>query len=996
MARRLFAVIALAAAMGLIFGGLQVASAVSKASEFARVTHLARLGQQGIILASVLEQERAQTAMQLAVHNGSGSGLPGDLVHWYGPVDSDSATGGVTGQAATKFTQLAASVSTSYPAGAQEQVANVLGDVVQAIPGIRSEAQWAEAPATVGGLPAPGTELTSIDYYSQAIGEIFQLNDTIAQGSGDATLMQDVQQLGAISRATDQASQQQAILWSALISYAHDHGAYSGAVPGLEQIYQALASSSAQQVGYLDSFQASASAAQGQQMQAAAFREPDATMAGVEDYVLENQTLNLTDVGMPGVAAAAQWSAVSGAAVSQYGQLETQLAQAIVDRSEAVQHAAERSAWETSVLTAIVLLLILLAAILVARSLVLPLRRLREGALEVASTSLPARVRALAERTEPAEALEVEPISVLSVDEIGQVARAFDQVHREAVRLAGNEAMLRSSLNAMFISLSRRSQSLIERLSRMIDGLELNEDDPDRLSNLFAMDHLITRMRRNSENLLVLAGYETARKRTEPVLLGDVVRAAASEIEQYGRVVLSVQSGIEVSGLASTDVIHLLAEIIENATLYSPRTTEVYVTGQELPTGGVLIEVTDNGVGISEGRLQELNWRLEHPPVVDVSVSRHMGLFAVSHLAARHKVAVRLRPASPRGMVAMIWLPSAVAAPATIGYGERLRRLGAGHQMTGERGGLADRPAAVPSGAQSLPVRTAGAALAEGGRPSGPGALGPGGPSPARPGPEVPNPGLLGPGMAGQGLPGSRGAGPVLSGTGMTGAGRTGPAMAASTEGRMTGPQPAQGRMTTGPQAAAGRAATGWFAPRGAAAGSRGPGRHSAGSGFAGGAPAGGQSAGGRPAGSRPGGAHAASGPAGGGQAGSARAGNGQAGNGQPTGGAARAWPSPLQDDAPEPMTAGLTGAGLPMRMPRGDRAPVPASAPLAAPADQAPLASRSPESARSRLGGFQHGSRRAESRQPPPGGAAPRSPGGTPDQTAGASDVRAGEGTDR
>ena len=139
------------------------------------------------------------------------------------------------------------------------------------------------------------------------------------------------------------------------------------------------------------------------------------------------------------------------------------------------------------------------------------------------------------------------------------------------MRLAGNEAQLRGNLNAMFISLSRRSVPLIDRLARMIDELEQNEDDPDQLANLFAMDHLVTRMRRNSENLLVLAGEEPVRKWTEPVPLADVARAATSEIEQYGRVVLNIQPGIMVSGQAAADVVHLLAEIIENATLFSPQ-----------------------------------------------------------------------------------------------------------------------------------------------------------------------------------------------------------------------------------------------------------------------------------------------------------------------------------------------------------------------------------------------------------------------------------------
>ena len=204
-----------------------------------------------------------------------------------------------------------------------------------------------------------------------------------------------------------------------------------------------------------------------------------------------------------------------------------------------------------------VLLIVLLAALLVARSLVLPLRRLRAGALDIASVQLPERVRLLSENPESAASLEVAPINVTSQDEIGQVARAFDQVHSEAVRLAGEQALLRSSFNAMFVNLSRRSQTLIERLARMIDNLEQNEDDPDRLGSLFSMDHLVTRMRRNSENLLLLAGHENPRKWSEAVPLADIARAATSEIEQYNRVTLNIPPGISVIGQAVSDVVHL-------------------------------------------------------------------------------------------------------------------------------------------------------------------------------------------------------------------------------------------------------------------------------------------------------------------------------------------------------------------------------------------------------------------------------------------------------
>jgi Histidine kinase-, DNA gyrase B-, and HSP90-like ATPase len=231
----------------------------------------------------------------------------------------------------------------------------------------------------------------------------------------------------------------------------------------------------------------------------------------------------------------------------------------------------------------------------------------------------------------------------------------------------------------MFINLSRRSQSLIERLVRMIDSLEQNEDDPGRLSDLFAMDHLVTRMRRNSESLLLLGGRETARKWSEPAPLNDVARAAISEIEQYGRVSLSIQQGVSVVGAAVSDVVHLLAEVIENATTFSPKDTRVHMTAQEISSGGVLIRVIDSGVGIPDDVLAGMNERLDNPPVVDVSVSRHMGLFAVGRLAERHGIRVRLCAQPPQGISAMVWLPATIIQEEDSPYGRRhpaLRQIG--------------------------------------------------------------------------------------------------------------------------------------------------------------------------------------------------------------------------------------------------------------------------------------------------------------------------------
>jgi signal transduction histidine kinase len=342
----------------------------------------------------------------------------------------------------------------------------------------------------------------------------------------------------------------------------------------------------------------------------------------------------------------------------------------IVSRATQLQQSAQSTALTYIIITLGVLLVVLLLALLVARSLVQPLRRLRAGALDIASVQLPERVRLLSDNPESASTMEVAPINVVSLDEIGQVARAFDQVHSEAVRLAGEQALLRSSFNAMFVNLSRRSQTLIERLARMIDTLEQNEDDPDRLGSLFSMDHLVTRMRRNSENLLLLAGHENPRKWSESVSIADIARAATSEIEQYNRVTLNIPPGISVIGQAVSDVVHLLAELIENATIFSPKDTQVHVSMQELSSGGVLIEVVDKGIGVSEARLTDMNWRLDNPPTIDVSVSRHMGLFAVARLAERHRVRVRLRPAPPQGLSALVWLPDSVI--------ERTNRLSGG------------------------------------------------------------------------------------------------------------------------------------------------------------------------------------------------------------------------------------------------------------------------------------------------------------------------------
>src|ERR671939_1092392 len=203
-----------------------------------------------------------------------------------------------------------------------------------------------------------------------------------------------------------------------------------------------------------------------------------------------------------------------------------------------------------------------------------------------------------------------EPLPVRSSDEFGQVAEAFNAVHLEAVRTAAEQSALRASVAQMFVNLARRSQSLVDRLIGHLDRLERGEEDPDRLAELFQLDHLATRMRRNDENLLVLAGADSTRVQREPAALIDVLRAAQSEVEHYTRIEFGmIDRDIEVAAHAVNDMVHLVAELFDNATAFSPPNSTVLVEARHVGDGAIL-SVEDRGIGISREQLRDLNERL--------------------------------------------------------------------------------------------------------------------------------------------------------------------------------------------------------------------------------------------------------------------------------------------------------------------------------------------------------------------------------------------------
>ncbi len=332
----------------------------------------------------------------------------------------------------------------------------------------------------------------------------------------------------------------------------------------------------------------------------------------------------------------------------------------IHSQSSSVRDSAILAALAAGVAVIIVLALASWFTAVVVRSVLQPLYRLRAGALEIAGVGLPDAVRRINESNGESLPSDMEPIDVDSSDEIGEVARAFDQIRRETLRLAVNEAALRGNLNAMFVNLSHRSQSVMERQIRLIENLRQGEHDAERLDNLVKIDHIATRMHRNSQNLLVLAGHRPASSWNQPVALANVIRAAVSEIEEYERVSLNAQPDIAVRGPAVNDLVHLLAELAENATSFSAADMPVDISGQLLTRGGALVHITDRGVGMGAKEMEYANWRLENPPVADVNVSKWMGLFVVGRLAARHGIRVRLNPAEFGGLTALVWLPDEV------------------------------------------------------------------------------------------------------------------------------------------------------------------------------------------------------------------------------------------------------------------------------------------------------------------------------------------------
>ena len=417
----------------------------------------------------------------------------------------------------------------------------------------------------------------------------------------------------------------------------------------------------------------------------------------------------------------AGWQQLTGTLLQDEYNGGVAVADAILVADHQTSHAAWVKVAVTGGIVALGLLITILVSTLIGRGIIRGLRDLERSARTLAEEQLPDVVARLRRGEDVDVAAEAPPLRTgpgpagpgpagpgrVGRDEIGRVGLAFDQVRQTAIRAAVDEAKLRRGLNDVFRSLARRSQSLLHRQLILLDQMERRASDPEALDDLFRLDHLTTRMRRHAEGLVILAGAAPSRAWSSPVRMVDVMRGAIAEVEDYARVSVATRSQAALAGSAVADVIHLLAELVENATTLSPPYTSVRVSGDSV-ANGFAIEVEDRGLGMSPQRLAELNERLASPPEFNPSDSEQLGLFVVSQLANRHGIRVTLK-ASPYGGTSAI-----VLIPAHLVVTEEAFRAGLpGEQPAAIGTGRDSRPAAngnhlVPGQAGPRPVRSGG------------------------------------------------------------------------------------------------------------------------------------------------------------------------------------------------------------------------------------------------------------------------------------------------
>jgi hypothetical protein len=397
--------------------------------------------------------------------------------------------------------------------------------------------------------------------------------------------------------------------------------------------------------------------------------------AGTGPLRVAEQTVAGSTAGEPHGVTAKSWDGAADRVLGELGELEDRAGDHYQDRVKPVAMIVILKAVVAGVVGLIALLISLVMSVRIGRSLIRDLRRLRLEAHEASGVRLPSVMR----RLSAGEQVDVEtevPRLEYDRNEIGEVGQALNTLQRAAVEAAVKQSELREGVSEVFVNLARRSQVLLHKQLTLLDTMERRTEDTDELADLFRLDHLTTRMRRHAEGLVILSGAAPSRQWRKPVQLMDIVRAAVAEVEDYERIEVRRLPRVALTGPAVADLTHLVAELLENATVFSPPHTAVHVVGERVGNGFTL-EIHDRGLGMAAEALLDANLRLAETPEFELSDTDRLGLFVVSRLAQRQNVRVSLQPSPYGGTTAVVFMPDALLSndvPDTNGIGFRLDR----------------------------------------------------------------------------------------------------------------------------------------------------------------------------------------------------------------------------------------------------------------------------------------------------------------------------------
>ncbi|GAB3584486.1 nitrate- and nitrite sensing domain-containing protein [Amycolatopsis endophytica] len=587
--------------IALVLGGITIGNQVERSGNYERMNRLVELNGTVRTLVGALQQERTQTTA-LLTQGTVGSSPQLDAARQV----VDAATGPVTAVAA--------------------HAADVVG-------GIRGPAEAATAAVSrlgeVRGQVGEGRldAVQALAAYSEMTDSLIGLDTALVAGIGDDAIGGTPSALHDLMVVKEETSTAQSLL---------GYGIARGALTPTQ--LNDLRTAELRLADRLVDFRAASDSAQESQFDRTVMGQDFNTRSRLVNGVLAAEGSSVPSA-LRGVSAE-QWTAVSASVIAALDTVGDSLGDQLETTSADLADDAGTDAGLLAVLLFAALVVTAAVVILITRQLLHSLRVLRAGALDIADRQLPAAVRNIQEGRE--QSTDVQPVQVGTKDEIGEVAKAFDEVHSQALRLAVEQANMRTGYSSVFVNLSRRSQSLVQRQLQLIERLERDEEDADQLATLFQLDHLATRMRRNNENLMVLSGAEPGRRSGQPVSTSDVLRAAVSEIEQYQRVVVQTPPEARIVGFASSDLMRLVAELLDNATAFSAPETQVTVTTRASDHRGLVIDIIDKGIGMNEAEVAEANVRLTEAGTVDLATSRRMGLFVVGRLAGRHNIGVVL------------------------------------------------------------------------------------------------------------------------------------------------------------------------------------------------------------------------------------------------------------------------------------------------------------------------------------------------------------------